>query len=85
MQCLCKELRDKNTARFKELKPLAGTIDMTRTPAYGKGEFHGTLKTAEEKALTEFDIALIADRGNLCFGGHCTIRGDKFSGAYWTD
>lgn len=80
-----KELQAKHSARFKELEHLIGKIDMQRTPAYGKGLFSGTLKTDEEKKLTEFDLALLADSGNLCFGGYCTISGNKFSGAYWTD
>lgn len=79
------EIREKYSKRYDEIKHHAKTIEMKKTPAYGQGKFTGVLKTEEEKALSALDLALIADRGNLCFGGHCTINGDRFSGAYWTD
>ena len=78
-------LMAENRARYSEIEHHLKAIDMKRNPAYGKGEFRGTLKTDEEKRLSEKDLALLADRGNLCFGGHCTISGDRFSGACWTD
>ena len=79
------ELRDSNIKRYKEIQHLEQTLEITRTPQYGRGSFKGVLKTDEEKALSEFDLALIADRGNLCFGGNCTKSGDTFSGCYFTD
>lgn len=79
------EIRGKYRERYEEIKHHMGTLEMKITPAYGKGEFSGVLKTDAEKALTPLDIALIADGGSLCFGGHCVIRGDRFNGAYWTD
>jgi len=72
--------------RFKELKHHVGTLNMTRTPAYNHGNFCGKLVTDEEKKLSELDLAIIADRGNLCFGGNCTIDSDgTFRGEYYTD
>jgi len=79
------ELRDRNIKRYKEIQHLGKTMEITRTPKYGRGVFKGVLKTDEEKALSEFDLALIADHGNLCFGGSCTKSGDAFSGHYFTD
>lgn len=79
------EIRENYLKRYKEISHHVSTIDMTRIPSYGRGVFSGNLKTDEEKKLTELDLCLIADRGNLCFGGYCDIKGDKFTGAYWTD
>jgi hypothetical protein len=81
----CDEIMAERRSRYEEIKHHVGVIDMKRTPAYGHGKFSGTLKTDEEKQLTELDIALIADRGNLCFGATCVISGDRFSGEYYTD
>ena len=79
------EIMSNYRKRFREIEHLYGSINIVKTPAYGKGEFSGVLKTDEEKNLSELDLALLADNGNLCFGGYCTISGDKFSGAYYTD
>ena len=78
------ERRKAKDARYAEIKDTPG-VKFSVTPAYKEGLFSGTLETDEARALSEADLALIADRGNLCFGGHCTKRGDGFSGAYYTD
>jgi hypothetical protein len=78
-------LRDKNTARYKEIEHLKNDIDFKVTPAYGCNHFQGTLKTENAKSLSEKDIALIMDHGSLCFGGTCDKSGDTFKGSYNTD
>lgn len=80
-----KELASARVARYKEISGIRSGMDMQKTSCYGKTEFRGTLKTDAAKALSEEDIALIADDGNLCFGGYCSKSGDKFSGAYFVD
>lgn len=47
--------------------------------------FHGKLISEAAKKLTEEQILILMDRGNLCFGGECTRIGDKFFGRYNTD
>lgn len=78
-------IRDGYRARYEEIKNMFNDLDMRRSPSYGKGSFIGTLRTEEEKKLSELDLCLLADSGNLCFGGYCEISGDKFHGAYYKD
>jgi hypothetical protein len=64
---------------------LAKDITLFKFPRYGKNDFKGTLNTEETQKLSELDIAIIADQGNLCFGGSCTKVGNTFTGCYYTD
>jgi redox-regulated HSP33 family molecular chaperone len=82
-----KELMKENFNRYLEIKPLLseGHITITTTPGYKRNSFNGHLLSDKAKELNEKDIALLADHGSLCFGGDCTIRGDRFSGSYSTD
>ena len=80
-----KELMDQKNARYKEISHLRSVMKITVESCYKNNKFHGHLETAEQKALSEYDIALLADHGNLCFGGSCTISGDRFHGTYNTD
>jgi len=79
-----KELQEKNTKRFNEIKDTKG-VEYTKESKYGHNDFKGKLTTPEALALSEFDLALIADWGNLCFGGKCTKIGNSFYGSYNTD
>ena len=79
------ELRAAKNARYEEIKHLSKELEIKKNPAYGKGIFAGVLKSEEATALSEKDLALIADHGNLCFGGYCTKSSESFSGAYYTD
>jgi hypothetical protein len=78
------EISKANYERYKEIEHLRGELQLSKQPAYGKGNFSGVLNEST-RHLTEKDLALIADDGNLCFGGTCTISGDRFSGSYYTD
>lgn len=78
------EIQRKYSKRLSELSGIDG-VELRRRPNYGKTDFSGTLATDSAKKLSELDIALIADRGNLCFGGECTITGDTFKGSFYTD
>lgn len=80
-----RELQDKNSKRFKEIQHIRESLELDKTPCYGHTKFSGTLKTDEAKALSEFDLALIADDGSLCFGGSCSKSDGGFSGRYNTD
>lgn len=78
------ETMARRRARYAEIKNTPG-VELEKFPSYGRTKFTGTLTTPEAQALSEEDLALIADNGNLCFGGVCTKSGDTFSGAYYTD
>ena len=80
-----KELQQKSFDRYREIKHLARELEIKKDPKYGHFKFTGVLKSEEAKALSETDLALIADHGNLCFGGTCIKRGDSFSGKVNTD
>ena len=80
-----KELGQENYKRFKEISHMYDEITLNKSPQYGHTKFYGQLLTEEAKQLNEKDIALLADHGNLCFGGECTISGSQFTGRYNTD
>ena len=76
-----KRIRD----RYHEIKDLIQYVTVNKTPAYAHTKFIATV-TEEAKDLSEEDILIIADHGNLCFGGHCDkISDDSFRGSYCTD
>ena len=79
------EIRQKRRDRYKEIQHLSPSMEIKKESTYGRNNFRGTLKTDELKALSEEDITLICDHGNLCFGGNCTKSGDTFTGCYYTD
>ena len=79
------ELQDNNVKRFREIEHIRETLNMRVETCYKHNKFHGHINTDEEKTLSERDFALLADYGNLCFGGSCTISGERFHGSYNTD
>jgi hypothetical protein len=78
------EIMARRRARHAEIKNTPG-VELEKFSSYGRTQFTGTLTTPEAQALSEEDLALIADNGNLCFGGSCQKRGATFSGEYYTD
>ena len=80
-----KETMAKYSQRMTELASVSAGVSLRKNPSYGRTMFSGTLDTPEAQALSELDIALIADGGNLCFGGECVKSGNSFRGHYWVD
>jgi len=80
-----KETSEQYKARHAEIKDLWPHLNMKKSPQYGHTKFSGELTTPEAQELSELDLALIADHGNLCFGGECTKSGNKFWGSYNVD
>ena len=78
------ETRAERSRRLAEICQFAGRLRIKKNHVYGQVQFSGVL-TDETRHLSEFDLALIADHGSLCFGGNCTKTGDTFSGCYFTD
>ncbi|GJQ61120.1 MAG: hypothetical protein SCALA702_01730 [Melioribacteraceae bacterium] len=80
-----KELMEEYAKRYKEIKHLRKELNIEKYPKYGHTEFKGQLLTPVTKDLSELDLALLADDGNLCFGGECTKGQSTFSGSYNTE
>lgn len=78
---------ESNAKYFEELRHLRGKEHMSfsTSPQYAHTTFSGELLSEEAQALTSDEILLLMDCGNLCFGGHCSKSGTKFSGSYNTD
>jgi len=79
------ELRDAAVARYDEIKHLREEMEVSSTVAYGKNTYNVLLLTKEAQTLTDYDIALIMDRGNLCFGGNAHRDGNHARVTVWTD
>ena len=79
------ELRDKAVTRYDEIKHLRKEMIVEKTVSYGKYTCRVELKSVEAKTLSNYDVALIIDGGNLCFGGHASRHGDYMNVTVWTD
>ena len=80
----------RNSIRYNEIKHLSGKFEWTRHNSYAKFEYTATTTDHEARSLSADDVALLADHGNLCFGGRGFNKreeGDKtiFSGIVHTD
>ena len=77
------ELSVEISRRYQEIKQLKPIIK--KSSQYSITKFSGKLETEQQKQLSELDLLILADDGNLCFGGECTKKGDCFIGSYNTD
>lgn len=70
------ELRpdQKRYARYKEIEHLFKDFEWSFKSGYAKREFIAKPKTDEARALSAHDVALLADGGNLCFGGRSLYK-----------
>ena len=80
----------RNSIRYNEIKHLWGKFEWKRRSNYAQFEYTATTTDPEARSLSADDVALLADRGNLCFGGRGFTKreaGDKtiFSGIVHTD
>lgn len=80
----------RNSIRYDAIKHLRGKFEWMRRPSYAKFEYTATTTDPEARSLSAEDVALLADHGNLCFGGRGFNKreaGDKtiFSGIVHTD
>ena len=81
-----KERAEMFRKRYEEISKMRDQITLHCQPGYAHFTFEGTLNTKEAQKLSHLDICLIADDGNLCFGGSCDIfNGTKFKGRINTD
>ena len=84
------EAMAKRNARYAEIKHLRNKFEWTRRSNYAQFAFTATTTDPEARSLSAADVALLADGGNLCFGGSGFSKceaGDKtiFSGIVHTD
>lgn len=63
------EIMKKNGERYEEIKHLQEHFTFKRTPGYAKCAYVATTNNPEAMELSSHDVALLADYGNLCFGG----------------
>jgi len=69
------ELAKNVRKRYEEVKHLESLIQIESVShGYASTTYRGTCP----EGITEEDLAIILDRGNLCFGGHCEIRNGHF-------
>jgi len=80
------EKQEKIMKRYQEIKHMECDLSLVVISCYAHNNFQGKAETEEARALSEMDLLILADSGNLCFGGCCELRGDgSFSGHYNTD
>ena len=84
------EAMAKRSSRYDEIKHLTSEFKINRIYGYAHYRFEASTDNAEAKLLSAGDVALLADSGNLCFGGRGFTKceaGDKtiFSGIVHTD
>ena len=80
----------RNSIRYNAIKHLRSKFEWTRRASYAKLEYTATTTDPEARSLSAEDVALLADHGNLCFGGRGFNKreaGDKtiFYGVVHTD
>jgi hypothetical protein len=79
-----KQLAEENSERYDEIVALRPHLNLTKDSGYNTVRFKGVIND-ETAHLSEKDLALIADDGNLCFGGYCVKSDTSFHGEYYTD
>ena len=80
----------RNSVRYKAISHLASKFEWTSRSNYAQFEYTATTTDPEARSLSAADVALLADHGNLCFGGRGFTKreaGNKtiFSGIVHTD
>lgn len=80
-----KERRAEIGRRHAEIIGLRDKIEMVKGPGHNHVTFTATVDESVLAGLTEMDILILADDGNLCFGGSCSRKGNVFAGSYSTD
>ena len=76
----------KRYARYVEIAHLSKDFVWSFKTGYANKEYVALAKTDEARALSAHDVALLADDGNLCFGGRGFAKhGDDYYGIIYTD
>lgn len=56
-------------ARYNAIKHLAGKFEWSNTYGYAKFRYEAKTTDPEARSLSAHDVMLLADGGNICFGG----------------
>ncbi|AZV02170.1 hypothetical protein Arno162_130 [Pectobacterium phage Arno162] len=79
------EKRKEISERYQEIKHLRKDFKWSVNSCYAHNKFTAEPLTDEAKNLSSFEVLILADDGNLCFGGDCSQSNGVFSGRYNTD
>lgn len=76
-----------NSSRWDQIKHLADKFEIKRIHGYAHFSYFAKTSDPEAMKLSAHDVAIIADGGNLCFGGRSFRSDDKggYSGIVHTD
>lgn len=81
--------REEISKRYEEIKHLRSDFKWSSQVKYAHNTWRAEAQTDEAATLSDMDVMILADQGNLCFGGDCssfTSEGVKvFKGSYNTD
>lgn len=80
----------RNESRYDAIKHLASKFEWSTTPGYAHFRYEAKTTDPEARSLSAHDVMILADNGNLCFGGRSAGKreaGDYtiFSGIVHTD
>lgn len=79
------KMGDEYYERYTKVKEHRDKLFVDKTSiTHGRRDFEGKILPGGEH-LTELDIALILDGGNMCFGGNCSIFSQRFTCTVYTD
>jgi hypothetical protein len=78
-------LRKAIAIRYEEIFHLKRQFKWVKTPGYAHCRFEAIAETDAARELSARDVLILADEGNLCFGGFCEQADDRFTGKYYTD
>lgn len=83
-------MMQENSKRYNEIKHLQNAYKWSKSPGYAHFTYTAIALTEEAEQLSARDVALLADHGNLCFGGRDFSRyvrdgKVKYSGTVHTD
>ena len=68
--------------RYNEIKHLRQEVVKGERREDGRDYFSGNIG---ENKLSYLDIALLCDKGSVCFGGKVNMMENEFSCTIWTD
>lgn len=90
MDNIINETVKKNGSRYSAIAHLASKFEWSTTSGYAHFRYEAKTTDPEARSLSSHDVALLADSGNLCFGGRNFSKreaGDYtiFSGVVHTD
>lgn len=75
----------KNDQRFEEIKHLRDKFEWTRQSGYAHYTYSAKTTDPEAMKLSAWDVFILADSGNCCFGGSYSGSNGSYTGKVHTD